>query len=158
MVLEKRDLHADGYPHISRGTFDRSHKQEFTGHIQAETIILMSFDKNADLVWKNFILKNQVYPAGDGLNTVSFVLDNSLPKDLRILYTSSENMDGSLRALNLLYIDKETGNVKKTVSLPNDNKLTLVKDYSVFTEDNSLVIVGKKGLLGKASMIVRYKL
>ena len=158
MLVEKRALHADGYPHVGRGTFDKSHKVEFTGHVQAETIILMSFDKNADLKWKDFILKNQVYPAGDGLNTVSFVLDNSLPSELRILYTSSENMDGSLRALNLLYVNKETGAVNKNLSLPNDNKLTLVKDYTVFNEDNSLVVVGKKGLLGKASMIVRYKL
>jgi hypothetical protein len=158
MVLEKRALHADGYPHIGRGTFDKSHKVEFTGHVQAETILMFSFDRNGDLNWRNYILKNQIYPAGDGLNTVSFVLDNSLKDQLRILYASSENMDGSLKALNLLYIDRATGKISKNISLPNDNKLTLVRDYTFFNEDNTLVIVGKKGMLGKASMIIRYKL
>jgi hypothetical protein len=158
MVLEKRSLHADGYPHVGRGTFDKSHKVEFTGHVQAETIIALSFDKNTDLKWKNFILKNQVYPAGDGLNTISFVLDNSLPAEIRILYASSENMDGSLRSINLVSLNKETGEVLKTKALPNDGKLTIVKDYSLFTNDNSLIMVGKKGLLGKASMVVKYKL
>jgi len=158
IVLEKRSLHADGYPHVGRATFDKSHKVEFSGHVQAETILLLSFDSKADLVWKNFVLKNQVYPAGDGLNTISFVLDTSLPSEIRILYASSENMDGSLHSINLVSLDRESGDVTKTKSLPNENKLTLVRDYSLFTEDNSLLIVGKKGLLGKASMIARYKL
>ena len=158
VILEKRALHADGYPHIGRETFDKSHKGEVTGHIQTETIIMLSFDKNADLKWRNFILKNQIYPANDGLNTVSFILDNTLAGSLRILYAGSEKSDGTLQSINLVTVSKETGDVVNTKVLPNDNKLTLVREYSLFTEDNSLVIVGKKGMLGKASMIARYKL
>jgi len=157
LVIEKRTLHADGSPHVGRSTFDKSHKVEFTGHVQAETIMMFAFDKNTDTKWTNFIYKTQIYPASDGLNTISFVMDHNHPSDLRILYASSENMDGSLRSLNLVSINKESGAVK-TTSLPNDSKLTLVKDYTLFTEDNSIVIVGKKGLLGKASIIVKYKL
>jgi hypothetical protein len=157
IVLEKRALHADGYPHLGRGTFDKSHKVEFTGHVQAETILFFAFDNQGDLTWKNYLIKNQVYPANDGLNTISYVMDSSQPSTFRILYTSSENMDGSLHSLNLYTFDRKTGVFSKKI-LPNENKLTLVKDYSLFTDDNSLIIVGKKGLLGKASMIVKYKL
>lgn len=157
LVLEKRTLHADGYPHVGRSTFDKSHKVELTGHVQAETVIFAAFNKAGGLKWKNFILKNQVYPASDGLNTISFVLHDKDPSDLHFIYASSENLDGSLHGLNLLSVNKESGTVSKK-TLPNENKLTLVKDYSHFMEDKSLILVGKKGLLGKASMIVKYKL
>jgi hypothetical protein len=157
VVLEKRSLHADGYPHVGRSTFDKSHKVEFTGHVQAETMIFIAFNKDADLKWKNYILKNQVYPANDGLNTISFILDDKDLSDLRIVFATSENLDGSLHGLNLLTVNRETGAVSKK-TLANEYKLALVKDYSHFMEDKSLILVGKKGLLGKASMIVKYKL
>lgn len=156
-ILEKRVLHADGYPHVGRGTFDKSHKVEFTGHVQAETILMFAFQNNRELKWKNFILKNQVYPANDGLNTISLVLDDRDLSHLRLTYATSENLDASLRNLNLVLVDKQTG-VLSNKPLPNENKLTYVKDYTLFTADNGLVIVGKKGLLGKSSMIMKYKL
>lgn len=158
MAFEKRVLHADGYPHIGRQTFDKSHKVEFSGHIQAEAIILLSFDKEAKLKWKNFILKNQVYPANDGLNTVSFMLDDSNDSEYRILFASSENLDASLHSINLISVNPTSGTVAKSAFLPNEEKLTLVREYTLFLPGNQLVVVGKKGMLGKSSMIMKYKL
>ena len=41
IILEKRSLYADGYPHIKKDAFDKSHKVELNGHIHAEGIIFL---------------------------------------------------------------------------------------------------------------------
>jgi hypothetical protein len=156
-LLEKRSLYAEGYPHISRDKFDKSHKVEFLGHVHAEGVLILYF-KDDMLEWSNYIAKNQVYPANDGLNSVSFVMDNSKPSLIRLLYASSEGMDGMLSTLNVITIDRASGQKTGPLILPNKDKLSLVKDYTLWPEDNSVVIVGKKGLLGKTSIIAKYKL
>jgi hypothetical protein len=155
-LLEKRSLYAEGYPHIGRDKFDKSHKVEFLGHVHAEGIIMLYF-KDDLLEWSNYIVKNQVYPANDGLNSVSFVMDNTKASAIRLLYASSEGMDGMLTTLNVVSIDRASGKKTGPVILPNKDKLSLVKDYTLWPEDNSVVIVGKKGLLGKTSIIAKYK-
>ncbi|HXA02482.1 MAG TPA: hypothetical protein VNW99_10875 [Cytophagaceae bacterium] len=156
-LLEKRSLYAEGYPHVSRDMFDKSHTVEFIGHVHAEGILMLYF-KDDLLEWSNYIAKNQVYPANDGLNSVSFVIDNTKAATIRLLYASSEGMDGMLSTLNIVSIDRATGNKTGPVILPNKDKLSLVKDYTIWPEDNSLIIVGKKGILGKSSNIAKYKL
>jgi hypothetical protein len=156
-LLEKRSLYAEGYPHVSRDMFDKSHAVEFAGHVHSEGILMLYF-KDDLLEWADYIAKNQVYPANDGLNSVSFAMDNSKAASIRILYATSEGVDGMLSTLNLVTIDRSTGVKTGPLILPNKDKLSLVKDYTLWPEDNSIVIVGKKGLLGKSSIIAKYKL
>jgi hypothetical protein len=85
-------------------------------------------------------------------------MDNSKPSLIRLLYASSEGMDGMLSTLNVITIDRASGQKTGPLILPNKDKLSLVKDYTLWPEDNSVVIVGKKGLLGKTSIIAKYKL
>ena len=157
IVFEKRVLYADAYPHIGRDVFDAKHEVEINGHVQAEGIIIVSFTKEDAVKWMTYIPKNQVYAAADGLNTISFVLDNTHRSNIRILYATSENMDASFHNINLVEVDRQTG--KKTIrQLENNDKLTLARDYTSWLDEGNLVIVGKKGLLGKTSVIKRYKL
>lgn len=156
VALEKRSLYADGYPHIKKDAFDKSHKVELDGHIHTEGIILLAFDDKGARTWQNYIAKNQVYPAYDGMNSVSFIMENS-PSKIKLLYAYSETGDALLYNMNVIYLDKKTGKPVLEKQLPNNDKLVLMKDYTVWNDD-SVIIVGKKGILGKASMIVRYKL
>jgi hypothetical protein len=155
-VLEKRSLYADGYPHIGRDMFDKSHKVEFMGHVHTEGIIVLYYKEDL-LEWGNYIAKNQVYPANDGLNSVSFVMDNSSPSTIRILFATAEGMDGMLTTMNLVTIDRATGKKSDKICLPNKDKITLVRDYTLWSEDNTMFVVGKKGMLGKTSKISKYK-
>jgi len=158
IALEKRDLYADGYPHIKKDAFDKSHNVEILGHVQTEGIILYSFNKDGDKQWSSYLAKNQVYPANDGLNTISFVLDNS-PKDhIRILYASTEGMDAAPHSINMVSFDRKSGKIVKNIVLPNQDKLVLVRDYTLFLDESNIVLVGKKGLLGKSSSIAKFKL
>jgi hypothetical protein len=155
VTLEKRLLYAEGYPHISREVFDKSHKKQLDGHLSAEGIIVLLFNPDQTLKWAKYVSKNQVFPALDGLNTVSFVIDN-LSDDIRLMYATSENMDANLHNLNYFRISRTNGQIVQQTLLPNEDKLTLVRDYTVWYPDG-VVVVGKKGLLGKKSSIVRYK-
>lgn len=156
LSLEKRSLYADGYPHIGREVFDKSHQKQIDAHIKAEGIIIMAFNPDGTLKWDNFIAKNQVFPAMDGLNTISFIT-NLVNNEIRILYAESEHMDASFNHLRLVILDSNTGAIKKNNLLPNEEKLSLVKDFTVWYDD-SMILVGKKGLMGKKSSIIRYKL
>jgi hypothetical protein len=157
LVLERRSLYADGYPHISRGAFEEAHQMEIMGHVQAESVMMLAFDKNDQFKWFNYIAKNQIYSANDGLNTISFVLQET-KNTLRVLYVTSANFDASYDTMNMMEIDKNTGKTLKSANLPNDQKLVLVKDYTLWLDNDEIVVVGKKGLLGKTSAINKYKL
>jgi hypothetical protein len=158
LVLEKRSLYADGYPHISPATFDKKHQVEVNGHVHAEGILVFSYGKNDARKWVQYIAKNQVYPSTDGLNTISYVIDNSHHSNVRIMYATSESMDGSITTINLAHIDRVSGKIVKGTVLPNDAKLMLVRDYTMWEENDKLIVVGRKGITGKTSAIVRYKL
>ncbi|MBC7449935.1 MAG: hypothetical protein H7259_00445 [Cytophagales bacterium] len=158
MVLEKRVLYADGYPHITPGAFDKKHQVELDGHVHAEGILLLSYAKDETRKWVQYIAKNQVYAATDGLNTISYVIDNTHASNLRIMYASSAAMDASVFNINLVHIDRSNGKKVKEAMLPNEAKLMIVRDYTIWDENDKIILVGRKGLLGKTSAIVRYKL
>lgn len=158
LVLEKRSLYADGYPHIAPGTFDKKHQVEVNGHVHAEGILVLSYTKDSKRNWAEYIAKNQVYPSTDGLNTISYVVDNSHASNIRFLYGSSESIDGSITTINVIHIDRSSGKKVKETVLPNESKLMIVRDYTIWEENDKVILVGRKGVLGKASAIVRYKL
>ena len=157
LVLEKRSLYADGYPHIAPGTFDKKHQVELNGHVHAEGILVLGY-KNDKRDWVNYIAKNQVYASTDGLNTISYVIDDTHTSNIRFLYASSANLDAGVFNINMIHIDRSSGKKVKEVMLPNDDKLMIVRDYTIWDENDKLILVGRKGLIGKTSAIVRYKL
>jgi hypothetical protein len=63
-----------------------------------------------------------------------------------------------ITSIKYVAIDKSSGKKVKDEKLPNDDKLFLVREYTLWNEDNSVTIVGRKGLLGKSSSIVKIKL
>jgi hypothetical protein len=158
LVLEKRAFYADGYPNISPSTFNKKHQVEVNGHVHTEGILILSYSKDNARKWVQYVAKNQIYPSTDGLNTISYVIDNTHQSNIRIMYATSESFDGTITTINLTHIDRATGKKVKEVVLPNDSKLMLVRDYTLWEENDKLIIVGRKGALGKTSAIVRYKL
>jgi len=139
MVLEKRSLYADGYPHIAPGTFDKKHQVEVNGHVHTEGILVLSYDKDSKRKWAEYIAKNQVYPSTDGLNTISYVVDNSHASNLRFLYATSESLDGSITTINVVHIDRSSGKKVKETVLPNESKLMLVRDYTIWEENDKVI-------------------
>jgi hypothetical protein len=154
-VLEKRMLYAEGYPHIAKSTFDKSHKVEIQGHVQAEGILLVSMSAIGGMNWWRYVVKNQIYPANDGINTVSFTMDKNIRDKIRLMYAYSEKGDALISGIKFITINPLTGNPELEVLLENPEKLTLVREYTVW-QPEGFVLVGRKGMMGKASRIVNY--
>lgn len=155
MVIEKRTLYVDGYPHIGMSTFDKKHQVQLNGHVHAEGILVVHY-KGDQRTWANYIAKNQVYPGSDGINTISFVSHFAGTSDLQLLFVTSSNLDAGYYNLNYKQISMESGKLTKEFSLPNPEKLMLVRDYTIWPSKNELILVGRKGLIGKASRMVKY--
>ncbi len=156
IILEKHLLYADRYPHIERGVFDASHNIEINGHVQAEGVIIFKFGKDGVMDWIQYIAKNQIFAASDGLNTISYIVDNSSKNQLRLLYASSESLDSFINAITIINIEKATGKKISEQKLDGVDKSLFVREYTNFMDDG-FTIVTKKGLLGKSSSLLKYK-
>ncbi|MBW8050077.1 MAG: hypothetical protein FVQ77_07005 [Cytophagales bacterium] len=155
-VLENRYMSLYGYLYI-KSLKNISNWYERSALIKTEGILIFSFDSTGQLKWENFHLKSQVNAAYDGLNSVSFVAENFKDK-LSFLYASSDITLSGLNKIELVEFDKHTGEKIKHMSLPNEFKLTLVRAYSFWPDQQNLIIVGKKGVMGRRSLISRFEL
>jgi hypothetical protein len=77
---------------------------------------------------------------------------------IRLIYAYSEGLDASIHKIRYISFDRSTGQLVKDDLLPNPDKLVLVRDYTIWPQRDKLVLVGRKGLLGKVSVIVSYKI
>jgi hypothetical protein len=157
LVLEKKELSGPGYVYDAEAVNEHSNWTEREVRINIEGVIFFSFNNEDEIMWENFYMKSQNTDVVSGFSTGSFVLDNSSENKIRMVYASSDNSAGIYTSINLVEWDEFNGNKLKDVPLQNDEKLTLIRQYSLWWGDK-LVIVGRKGLLGKKSSINLYKI
>jgi hypothetical protein len=157
LVLEKKELSGPGYVYDAEAVNETTNWMEREVRINIEGIIFFSFNTEDEIMWENFYMKSQNTDVVSGYSTASFSLDNSSENKIRIVYASSDNSAGIYTVINLVEWDEFNGNKLKDIPLQNDEKLTLIRQYTLWWDDK-LVIVGRKGLLGKKSSINRYKI
>jgi hypothetical protein len=157
LVLEKKEINGPGYTYNAEAVNDQSTWVEREVRINVEGVIFFSFNHDDEIMWENFYMKSQNADIVSGYSTASFSLDNSAENKIRMVYASSDNSAGIYTVINLVEWDEFNGNKLRDVPLQNDEKLTLIRQFSLWWEDK-LVIVGRKGLLGKKSSINLYKI
>ena len=81
------------------------------------------------------------------------MIDNKLV----FLYAYHPTNNGNPTDIKYFEID-QNGNEQNLKTVPNPNNLLIVKDFTMFNKDHSVFIIGKKGILGKASKIEKIKL
>ena len=74
-----------------------------------------------------------------------------------MFYPSYETAAGIYNIINYVEWDELTGNKTKELKAPNEEGFSMITDYTVWWEDR-VVVVGRKGLLGKKSFLNLYKL
>ncbi|MFL5729266.1 MAG: hypothetical protein ACJ75J_07240, partial [Cytophagaceae bacterium] len=157
LVLEKKEIHGPGYAYNAEAVNESSTWTEREVRLSIEGVLFFSFNNEDQIMWENFYMKSQNTDIVSGYSTASFVLDNSAENKIRMVYASSDNSAGVYTVINLVEWDEFNGNKLKDVPLQNDEKLTLIRQYCVWWEDK-LVVVGRKGLLGKKSSVNLYKI
>jgi hypothetical protein len=157
LVLEKRDLEITGYHYESSSVNDIKNWMAKLGKVHIESVIILAFNKNDELLWENYYAKNQVNDITGGTLSASYSLDISDEGKIRMLYASSDNATGVYNQLRYVEWDELSGSKVKDLALANDEGLILLRNYTLWWE-NKLILVGKKGLLGKKTMIHAYDL
>jgi hypothetical protein len=127
------------------------------GKVHIESVVVLAFNKNDQLLWENYFAKNQVNDISGGILYASYSMDISDAGKIRMLYASSDNATGVYNLLRYVEWDELSGNKVKDLSLDNTDGLLLLRNYTLWWE-NKLILVGKKGVLGKKTLAVTYDL
>lgn len=157
LVLERRDLEIIGYHYESSSVNDIKNWMVKLGKVHVESVIMLAFNKNDELLWENYYAKNQVNDITGGTLSASYSLDISDEGKIRMLYASSDNATGVYNQLKYVEWDELSGSKVKDLALSNEEGLVLLRNYTLWWE-NKLILVGKKGLLGKKTMVQAYDL
>ena len=156
MVLEKREISATEYVYKSESVLDPERWKERVAKVNTEGVLMFSFNSNDELMWENFYFKSQQADITSGLTNSSFILYNN-DETIRMIYASSDNAAGTFNLMNYVEWDAANGNKVKDLQLPNDDGLSLVRNYSLWWDDK-VVVAGRKGLIPKKYTMVSYKL
>ncbi len=157
IALEKREINSPGYTYDPGGVNDPQKWQEKVAKVNTEGVILFSFNANDELMWENYYLKSQNVDVSNALVATSFSFYETEDSKLRMIYASSDNAAGILNVINYVEWDGMNGNKIKDIPLQNEEGLGLIRNYTIWWDDK-LVLVGRKGLLGKKSIIHLYKI
>jgi hypothetical protein len=125
------------------------------GKVNTESVIMISFNANDEIMWENYFYKTQVADLTTGLTNASVLIDVGY-ESVRMVYATSNNPTGIFNVYNYVEWDAMTGSKVKEVELQNPENLALVRNYSIFLDDK-LVLSGRKGLLGKKYIFTAYK-
>ncbi len=157
VVLEKKNIDVIGYVYDPAGVNDVKNWQERLGKVHAESVMILSFNKNDDLIWENYYPKNQINDIMGGVLSSSYSMNISDEGKVRMLYAKSDNSTGVYNQFHYVEWDELNGNKLKDISLPNEEGLSLLRNYTGWWE-KKLLVVGKKGLLGKKTTANVYDL
>jgi hypothetical protein len=157
IVVEKKDLEIIGYKYESSSVNDIKKWMLKTGKVHAESVMLFSFNKNDDLLWENYYSKNQVNDINAGITSASYSMNISEEGKVRLVYASSDNATGVYNQLKYVEWDELNGSKVKDLTLANEEGLALLRNYTLWWE-GKLLLIGKKGMLGKKTSANLYNL
>jgi len=157
VVLEKRNIEAVGYAFDGAAVNDVKNWQERLGKVHTESVLMISFNKNDELIWENYYPKNQVNDIMSGVLSASYNMNISDEGKVRMLYAKSDNATGVYNQIHYVEWDELNGSKVKDISLTNEEGLSLLKNYTAWWE-KKIIVVGKKGLLGKKTFANVYDL
>lgn len=127
------------------------------GRIKAGALIMFVFDKDNKFIYKYGLVKNQDIDATDGLNTISYTANHLSEEGILQLVMAEEGGSTTLNQIRFMELDYVRGEVKKDYKLNNPEKLVMIRPFTLF-KDGHMYFVGKKGVFGKKSFFVKYKL
>jgi len=158
MVVEKREITSMSY-NFNQSEINDIEKWKATkqAKVNVEGFMIFSFNKDDELLWENVHLKSQVGDVGAGLLSSSYSMSISEEGKIRMAYAFASSSSGILNSIKYIEWDELTGNKVKELALPNDEGLTMLRNYTTWFEDK-VAIAGRKGLLGKKSSMVMYKI
>lgn len=156
IILEKREIIIPAVAYDAHRKNNIKNWIERSCKVNTEGIILISFNKNEELLWENFYLKSQVNDIGMGMLSSSYSVYVTDEGKIRMVFNSYDT-PGIYNTINYVEWDELTGMKTKEFKLPNPEGLAYLRGYTVWWE-NQVVTLGRKGLLGKKTSLSLYEL
>lgn len=151
IILEERRMESQVFVYDDQAINHLDLWQPQEGMLSLGTVLLLKFNEVGDMVWFQSIVKNQENNLQDGMKASSFVYHESGDRSW-VLFASGKLF---YNELNLVEINQISGEKQKDVSLKNPEKLVIQRAYTTWRDDG-LLIVGKKGVMGKKSMLKKF--
>ncbi len=155
VLVEERNIVSNHFNYSPEEVEDLDWWFPKEGRVKGGNIIVMAFDKDNKLLSLHNFLKSQEIDATDGLNTISYYLIQR-ERTFELVMSHTRN-GGTLNELQFIHFDYVNDKVISEQYLDNPEKLVLTRPYMV-NEENTLYFVGRKGLLGKKTFLVKYNL
>ena len=152
-VVERRELEINAYKYETEASDILKEQIPKMGQVLTSTLILSKVDSHFHPYWTTYFSKYQSSDMAHGLNNGSFISRLSSTGQ-RVFFYATSRKGVFLNSLNLLKVSSE-GMYEGPVLLKNEESLTPVLPYC-YLNDSSLILVGKKGLLGKKTYITNY--
>ncbi len=152
-LVERRELEINAHVYDSEATDVLKEQVPKMGQVVTSTVILTKVDYYFKPIWTTFFSKYQSSDLTHGLNNASLMSSISNNGDRTLFYATSRK-GVFLNSLNVLTVSSD-GIYGSPRVLDNEENLTPVLPYCYFN-DSSLILVGKKGLLGKKTYITNY--
>jgi hypothetical protein len=156
-VIEKRQIESAALNYKLGTTVDIKNYGEKLAKVRVESIVLCSMNKEDQLLWENYYLKAQVNDVIAGLQSSSYMLNITDEGMIQMVVAESDNTMGVYTKFRYIEWKEIDGFKKKDLLLTNDDQTTMIRNYSTWS-NNQLILVGKKGLLGKKTILYSYKL
>lgn len=157
VLLEKREPFESNYKYagLQARKAPKEIKEETKISLRCESVWAVNFDANNKPLWQQYLPKSQSNTASDGLQTISFI-PHIQGNKLKLLYATAKVQGAPLLLLKIQQLDLATGQNSSVISIPNDDKMTLVRPFAFFLPNGKLIAVGRTGLLSNQSNIYRY--
>ena len=155
VLIEERNVVSNHFNYSPEGVEDIGNWSPQEGRLKAGNLLVVAFDKENKLLSLHNFLKNQEIDATDGLNTVSYYLIHK-GSTLQLIMSHARN-GGALNEIQHINFDYVNDKLISKRLLNNPDRLVLTRSY-ITHEDNNLYFVGRKGVLGSKTFLVKYKL
>jgi len=156
IIVEERNIVSTEYEYRPESVEKPKVWNPIMGRVKAGMLMLWVFDKNNKLIYKHGFLKNQDIDATDGLNTISYK-HQLLPEGRIRFVMAAEGKSNALNQIRIKEIDYNNNKILRDEYLSNPDKLVITRPFTSM-KDDVLFYVGRKGILGKKTYLVKYKL
>lgn len=151
--IEQRDYLSAGQSFDMKKGDDIENWKSRKGRVIVGDLLLVKLDSIYQMNWAQIVQKSQSNISDEGLITSGFKHYVS-DKHINILYAEGVGSASMLRHLSFDILHGD----RREIILDNAHNLILLRPYTQWLNQKSLVIAGKKGFGAKSSMLVKYKI
>ena len=156
MVLEKKYIESPVFQYATLSTMHPDHCFEKIGRVFTGPLLMFSFNAQDEIMWETILLKYQSNDISQGNISIGYNSYLTEEGQLKIVYPYAASANGISSKINYSVYDVLNGSRLKSLELKNEEQLTLMTPWSLWTNEN-VYLYARKGVLGKKNYVLKYR-